>query len=137
MDLSVRTKHDYRTDDQRWIGPGGIATLIDGGRSITLDRSVFVLATHYPNGFIPSGIALGRITATGLYAQYDDAAVDGRQVNRGHLLAGIKVDPAGAATADLGAALYWRGEVIKSFLPANHGLDAAGEVDRAGFIEYL
>ena len=39
-------------------------------QSITLDRSAFDLVTAFPNGFVPSGVALGMITATGLYGPY-------------------------------------------------------------------
>lgn len=38
--------------------------------SITLDVSAFTAGVHYPNGYIPSGTALARITATGLYGPY-------------------------------------------------------------------
>lgn len=38
--------------------------------SITLDVSAFTAATHYPNGYIPSGTNLAKITANGLYGPY-------------------------------------------------------------------
>jgi hypothetical protein len=38
--------------------------------SITLDVSAFTANVHYPNGYIPSGTNLAKITATGLYGPY-------------------------------------------------------------------
>jgi hypothetical protein len=134
-DISIRSRTLYN-EDQRWIGSGGIAALADAD-AITLDRSVFVAATHYPNNFIPSGMCLGKITATGLYAQYDDAAVDGREVAVGFLATSVVVDPNAAATADIVAALYWHGEVVEAFLPTNHGLNAAGKVDLAAKFRFV
>lgn len=67
-DISVRTKLTLGQDDQRWIGNGGEP--IGKPRSIVLDRSAFDLVTNFPNGFIPSGVVLGKVTATGLYVPY-------------------------------------------------------------------
>lgn len=70
MTIAVRTKNTYVTsEDQRWVAPGGIRDLANAD-SITLDRSAFDLVTAFPNGFLPSGVALGKITATGLYGPY-------------------------------------------------------------------
>lgn len=68
INIAVRTTHDWRNEDQRWIGNGGVP--IAPCRSIVLDRSKFDLVTAYPNGYIPSGVPLARITATGLYGPY-------------------------------------------------------------------
>lgn len=68
IDITVRTRADLRNEDQRWIGNGGQP--LAPPRSIVLDRSGFDLVTAFPNGYIPSGVALGKITATGLYVPY-------------------------------------------------------------------
>jgi len=68
MDVSTRTKKTLHQDDQRWIGNGGRP--IGEPRSIVLDRSAFDLDSDFPDGFIPSGVAVGKITATGLYGPY-------------------------------------------------------------------
>jgi hypothetical protein len=127
-DISIRTAATYLNEDQRWIGPGGISSMKDA-RSITLDRSGFDLVTAFPNGFIPSGVVLGKLTATGLYAPYVDGVGTGLQTAVGLLMVTVKMDPLSAATADVPAALYWKGEVVESMLPTGHGLDAAGKVD--------
>lgn len=66
MDLSIRTE-TFQQDDQSWLGSEHGT---DMGRSITLDTSAFTSGTHYPNGYFPSGLALGKITATGKYGPY-------------------------------------------------------------------
>lgn len=42
----------------------------DSTESITLDVSAFTSGTHYPNGFLLSGLPLGKITASGKYGPY-------------------------------------------------------------------
>lgn len=67
-DISV-TSTNYQSENRSWLlSPHGTepgATL-----SITLDVSAFTAGTHYPNGYIPSGTPLAKITATGLYGPY-------------------------------------------------------------------
>lgn len=135
MDISTRTTRTLVNEDQRWIGNGGKP--IGTPRTIVLDRSLFDLTAAYPNGHIPSGIPLGKVTATGLYGPYDPAAVDGRGDAAGHLFASISVDR--DSSGDLGAALFWSGEVITNFLPAAPAaqIDAAGRADVAAHIAYV
>lgn len=66
MDLSVRTT-DYLVEDRSWLGSAHGTTAT---RTITLDTSAFTEGTHYPNGYVPSGMVLARITASGLYGPY-------------------------------------------------------------------
>lgn len=66
MDLKVRTT-DYMNEDQSWLGS---AHATDTGDTITIDLSTFDFVTAFPNGFLPSGVALGKITATGEYGAY-------------------------------------------------------------------
>lgn len=67
-DISVSTLA-YQVDDRSWLlsqhgtDPGTTP-------SITLDVSAFTAGTHYPNGYIPSGTNLAKITASGLYGPY-------------------------------------------------------------------
>lgn len=127
MDLSVVTE-TFGQDDQSWIGA---AHGIDLARSITLDTSAFTAATHYPDGYMRSGTPLARITASGLYGPYDNAALDGREVLAGFLLTPTKLKNGGA---DVGAALYEHGRVVETNLPI--AIDAAGKADVAGRITF-
>lgn len=128
MDLSVR-KESFGGDNQTWIGsPHGT----DHGRSITLDTSAFTEATHYPDGYFPSGLPVGVISATGLYGPYDDAAVDGRETLAGFLL--TPVSAPSDTTIDVGGALFEHGRVVEANLPI--AIDAAGKTDVAGRITF-
>jgi len=113
-DISVSTS-SYQTEKRSWLlSPHGTepgATL-----SITLDVSAFTAATHYPNGYFKSGIVLGKITASGLYAPYVDAAVDGTGVAAGILFSSVKVPDTAVLTKDVGAGLLVHGFVSESKL---------------------
>jgi hypothetical protein len=238
-DISIRTRYDYKGDDSRWIGAGGQD--LESAETITLERGLFDLVTAFPNGFIPSGVCLGKKTSTGKYGPYGgatsevqtvtfdatggtytlafdgvtspnitygnaagDAATikaalealpginpgdvtvvrgtpvgnvtiftitfggryiglnvpqidatnvvltggattviegtttaggsavsDGREVAVGFLAWPVKYDR--NSTGDMSAALLWRGEVIVSKLPTNHGLDAAAQAALSKF----
>lgn len=62
-DISMSTV-SYQVEDKSWLlsqhgtGPGMTP-------SATLDISAFTSGTHYPNGYIPSGTALSKITGAG------------------------------------------------------------------------
>ncbi len=125
MDISVRQEGPWIAEDRSWLASR------DGfgvPRSLTLDTSKFVAGTHYPNGYVPSGMALGKITATGLYGPYDNAASDGREVAELFLAHSVEMRSGGP---NVGASGHWRGAIKVSRLPANHGLDTAGKADLA------
>lgn len=129
MDLSIRSE-TFAADDQTWLGS---AHGTSSGRSITLDTSAFTEATHYPDGFFVSGLPLGKITATGKYAPYDDAAVNGAETLVGFLLSPVKA-PA-VTTTDVVGALLIHGIIVDANLPV--AVDAAGKADVAGRITFV
>lgn len=115
----------FGQDDQSWLGSEeGTSRAM----SITLDTSAFVAGTHYPDGYFKSGIILGKITATGLYGPYNNAASDGTEVAAGLLLCAVDAPP--LTTQDPQGALHWHGRVLVSKLPiaqgTNGGPDAGG-----------
>jgi hypothetical protein len=129
-DISV-SKTSFQVEKLSWLlDRGGFEA-----ESITLDISSFTAGTHYQNGFIPSGTNLAKITATGLYGPYDDAAVDGRAVFRGHLGTSTKVPNPADTSKDAGAPLVFSAVVKDSNLPFT--IDAAGKADVAGWIRYV
>lgn len=128
MDISPRTTN-YQVDDHSWLGS---AHGVDSTESITLDVSKFTAGTHYPNGFIPSGTKVGKITASGKYGLYDDALATGVEVLVGFLLGGVPV-PTGATS--LGAAMFTHGKVREANLPFT--VDAAGKTDVLGRIRFI
>lgn len=132
-DISVKSTA-YQVGRRDWLwGPHG--TEPGSNPSIMLDISAFTAATHYPNGYLLSGIVLAPITATGLYGPYDDTAVDGRAVADGLLFSEVGVPDLADLTKNAGGALFVHGFVRRTRLPiadaaAGGGfLDAAGETD--------
>lgn len=126
-DITVRSS-TFQSENRSWLrGPAGTGP--GENPSIVLDVSKFTAGTHYPNGFIPSGTVLGKITTGGLYGPYDNAASDGTEVAAEILLSSVAVG-SGVTRVD-GAGLH-RGEVIPSKLPFQSGkgaLDAAAQAD--------
>lgn len=138
MDLSLRTE-SFSQDAQDWLGSSHGT---DAPKSITLDKSTFTLATHFPDGYIVSGIALGKITATGKYGPYDDALSNGQNVLAGFLWTAVAIRT--TADKDPGGALLLHCFVVEAKLPlagASTGtagrVDANGKADVAGRIIFL
>ncbi|MFI8853678.1 head decoration protein [Streptomyces sp. NPDC053499] len=129
MELSLKTT-TYGVDDQSWLGSehGTQAT-----ESITIDVSTLTAATHYPDGYIKSGIPLGLITASGKYGLYNDAAVDGTETLVGFLFAAVPAPSDN--TIDVAGAMLTHGKVRESRLPV--AVDAAGQADVAGSIRFV
>ncbi|WP_052280796.1 head decoration protein [Nocardia vulneris] len=100
---------------------------LTGGSSPSVNVATATGGTtsHYPNGFIPSGVVLGKVTATGRYGPYDNSASDGREVAAGHLFSSLSV----TGLTTVGGALVVHGFVREAKLPTNHGLDANAKTD--------
>ena len=132
-DISVVTT-SYQTEKRSWLlSPHG--TEPGTTPTITLDVSAFTAATHYPNGYLLSGIVLGRITATGLYAPYVDANSDGTQTAVGILFSSVKVPNLSDLTKDVGAAMLVHGFVAQSKLPIANAATGGGYIDAAGIVD--
>lgn len=129
MDLSVRTEA-WTQDDQSWLGSQHGTS---AARTITLDVSTFTASTHYPNGYFPSGLALGKITASGLYGPYDAEAGDGREDAAGFLFTAIKAPTTSAANVQ--GALLMHCFVVESRLPI--AIDDTMKTATAGRIIYV
>lgn len=123
-DISVSSA-SYQVENRGWLW-GDHGTGPGDNPSITLDFTTFTAATHYPNGYLPSGTVLGKITASGKYGPYDSTASDGRQTPAGLLFSLVKA-PALASTP-IGGGLFVHGFVDPSRLPFQSG---AGGVSTA------
>lgn len=128
-DISLQTT-TYQVADRRWLlSPHGT----DYTPGVTLDVSKFTAGTHYPNGYIPSGTVVGRVTATGKVGPYDDAASDGRQTAVGILFADCRVTRSNGTTAtNVGTGVLVHGIVSVAKLPFQSGtgsIDANGKAD--------
>lgn len=98
MDLTTRTE-TFGVDDTSWLGSRhGIGEC----RSVTLDTSAFTEAIHYPDGFFKSGIALAKITATGLYGPYAGQSNEVQTLTEGGSgLTSFTITYAGQTTASI------------------------------------
>ncbi|MFJ4356914.1 head decoration protein [Streptomyces massasporeus] len=126
----TQTTESFGQDDQSWLAS---AHGTSNARTITLDTSTFTAGTHYPNGYFPSGLPLGKITATGKYGPYNDAASDGTEVLAGFLMTAI--DAPSVNTIDPQGALLWHGAVIEAKLPV--AVNANGKADVAGRLTFF
>lgn len=121
------TRTTLQAENRSWLrGPHG--TEPGANPNVTLDVSKFTAGIHYPNGFIPSGIVLGKITASGKYGPYEAAATDGRETAAGFLFGSLTVQ----GTAPIASGLVMHGFVNAAKLPLQSGigaLDAAARVD--------
>jgi hypothetical protein len=117
VDIQPTTTETTVTADRRWL----LSTFgTETNKTITLDLSKFTAGTHYTaaaNGLpnrIPSGLPLGKVTASGLYAPYNSGASDGTQTFAGLL----EFDTAfNTGSTKVGAALRIVGDVDVSQLP--------------------
>lgn len=130
MKLQPTTETFSPAEDHSWLGS---AHGTESTQTITLDGSAFT--GTWSDGIVPSGVALGVITATGLYAPYNGGAADGTETCVGFLFTTIDVGDAGSEV-DSPAALLTHGMVKEANLPANHGLDAAAKVDLGESFRY-
>jgi hypothetical protein len=130
MDINVLTTA-YQVEKRAWYL--GTADQPGFTRNVKVDISAFTANTHYPNGFIPSGVPVGIITAQSSAAltvvgPYDNAAADGTEVCLGLLFGNVKVPDLLDTTKDAaGAVLCAFAPVQLSKLPI--ALDAAGQAD--------
>lgn len=128
-DISVTTTA-YQVENRSWLIPQPGAIGHGYSPSGTLDVSAFTEGTHYPDGYIPSGTVLGRITASGKLGPYNAAGADGTQTAVGFLYSATKVPASGA---DVGCAYVAAFAVVDpAKLPLESGtgsLDAAARAD--------
>lgn len=66
MDLKTRTESFQAGNFKHLASDIGLYD----AETITLDLSKFTAGTHFPNGFLPAGIVLGKVTATSRYGPY-------------------------------------------------------------------
>ncbi|MEV4037733.1 head decoration protein [Streptomyces umbrinus] len=124
MNLGLITE-SFSQDKRDWL-QGAHGT--DIAPSVTLDVTKFTANTHFPDGYIKSGIPLGKITTGGKYGPYDNAAADGREVCVGFLYTGVEVvTRRGATLTSAVGSMLVHCAVKESKLPV--AVDAAGKTD--------
>ncbi|WP_030997496.1 head decoration protein [Streptomyces sp. NRRL F-5630] len=131
MDLSLKVE-SFSQDRRDWLGS---AHGTDAPVSVTLDVAKFTKATHYPDGYLKSGIPLGKVTASGLYGPYDGAASDGRQTAVGFLFTAQDVDARRVASTKVVGSMLIHCFIREAKLPVT--IDADGKADVAGRIIFV
>lgn len=107
MDISPVTT-SFTPENNSW------AQSLDWVETVTIDGAVgFVPATHFPAGVLPSGTAIGKVTASGKYGLYDEAALDGRTVFVGFTVGDVAI----SAAKSVGAAMLTHGQIREARLP--------------------
>jgi hypothetical protein len=126
VDIQPMTTTETVTADRRWLkGIHGSGM----NETITLDVSKFTVSTHYvaatatmPYAYFKSGLPLGKITASGLYAPYASGASDGTQILAGVLYTETAFNP---AVTKVAGALMVHGSVETAKLPVALTVPAA------------
>lgn len=119
MDISIK-RTPIGNEDQSWLGS---AHGTNAAQTITLDASTFTKATHYPDGYLKSGLPLAKSGAKYvLWTTGADLA--------GFLFTSVRV-PENTATP-VGGAIFEHGRVKTAKLPVS--VDAAGLATAAGRI---
>lgn len=124
------TTENFGAGDQSWLGSShGIGEC----RTETVDISAFTQATHFPNGYIPSGTPVAKVA--GLLVPYDatEATVTGAGVLAGFVFTDQSTD----GVADLPVALLDHGRVKVANLPVTFTAPAAEAKRAATTIVYL
>jgi hypothetical protein len=129
-DISVSTA-SYQTEKRSWLlSPHGTepGTTI----SATLDVSAFTAATHYPNGYLLSGIVLAQLSTTKLWVPYVDAGTNGQGTAAGFLFSSVKVPNTADTTKDVGAGVVVHCFVDAAKLPIANAATGGGFIDANG-----
>lgn len=99
MDLAIRHEQYSGLTDRSWLQN---SVGIDANVPVVLDISTFVAGTDFPNGVIPAGTLLGKITASGKYGKYAGNANEVETVSLGAATAGtVALTVLGQTTAGI------------------------------------
>lgn len=131
-----RTESEIVTGNMEWLGSGHA---LRNARTEILDISTFTAATHYPDGYIPSGTPVAKVG--GVLVPYD--ATEGTVTNAG-VLAGfvltdqpLYVEPGATATEDINVPLFDHGRVKVGKLPVTFVAPAAAAKNAAHTIVFI
>lgn len=115
----------YNPDQRTWLADDHGTEVMPG---VPVDLTLFNAGQHYPNGFIPSGTVLGKVTAGGKYGPYLGTAGDGRQTAVGITFNPIPVFIPGTSTLQTNASvpIVVHAFVIAANLPFTSGNAALG-----------
>lgn len=118
----ARVTTTYQVGNRQWL-----LAEPDVKLNVTLDPSKFTAATHFPNGYLPSGTVVGIVTTTGLAGPYNSAATDGTQTAYGITYGDARfVYDNGAVAAKVGISVVVNMAIVsKAKLPFQSGTGSA------------
>lgn len=106
----IRTEN-FGAGDQSWLGS---AHGLGNCRTETLDLSAFTAATHYPDGYIPSGTPVSKVG--GVLVPYDATEGTGNAASfAGHIF----TDQPVVGTQDFAVPLFYHGTVKADLVPGS------------------
>ena len=100
----------FSSGDQSWLGS---THGLRNARTETLDISAFTPATHYPNGYIPSGTPVAKVG--GVLVPYD--GTEATTTNAGVLAGFVLTDQPVVGSEDFAVPLLDHGRVKTAKLP--------------------
>lgn len=128
------TSYNHLVEKRAWLlGPTG--TQPGENPSGTLDVSTLTPATHYPNGYVPSGLVLALNTATQLFEAYKPAGLNGSDTAFGLLFGSVTVPNLLDLTQDIGIAILVAGYVNPAKLPIAAAAAGGGFLDDAARVD--
>lgn len=118
--MALLQSQTFGGGDQTWVGD---AEMLHSARTEILDISTFTAGTHFPNGYIPSGLPVAKVS--GVLVPYDatEGTTTGAGILAGFVLTDVRV--IGATTPDFGVPLVDSGRVYVSKLPISFTAPAA------------
>lgn len=117
------TRTSVGSGDQRWLAS---AHGINNARSSALDVSAFTEATHYPDGYFPSGLEVNAA---------DESAVTPWTGAEGEQLGYVLFDVSVTGDEHENAAVLRHGLINVEYLPVDHVAPAGGDASGFTFIE--
>ncbi len=113
---NYRTESEYGSGDQSWIGS---RHALGNAQTAMVDISAFTRATHYPDGYLPSGTPVAKVTVDGAdrLVPYDSTA--GTTTGAGVLAGHILFDQAVKTDQDFAVPLFDHGRVVAEFVPGD------------------
>lgn len=130
LDISLQSA-THQVGNRQWLLSEPLVKL-----NATLDISKFTAGTHFPNGFIPSGTVVGKLTAGGKLGPYNDAASDGTQTAYGLTYGDARVTRQNGTNAtQVGISVVVNDAIISAgklpFPSGTGSIDANGKADLA------
>lgn len=116
--------------DQSWLGS---AHGIHNCRTELLDISTFTANTHYPNGYIPSGLPVAKVG--GVLVPYD--ATEGTTTGAGVLAGFVFTDQPVVGTSDFAVPVLDHGRVRAAKVPGGFTAPSAAAKKAATTIVYV